>query len=453
MNRVLEYLLIFTFFTIGLYFQSCKNTHSTFSDEHINWVDEFTQSVDLFTFVQVHDIFSPPVASRNYAYPLIASYEILRLKNENFYPSLIGQLNGLEKPTEYWDSNDAHLEYASVIAFLITARHFIFSEEKLDEQLEIQRQQFLQANPDRRMVRNSEELANRMSEYIISWANQDNYKQTRSSAKFTLDERPWTWKPTPPAYMEGIEPNWREIRTFFLDSATQFIPLRPTVFNMEKGSDFYKELIEVYDAVNQASEEQFEIAHFWDCNPYKMNVTGHVMHATKKITPGGHWISIAGLAGRKSGEDLVKVSASMAATAIAIADGFIACWDEKYRSILIRPETLINEYIDENWMPLLQTPPFPEYPSGHSVISTAAAKILTAFYGDNFSFDDDTEVPFGLPVRSFISFDQAAQEAAISRLYGGIHYMPAIEQGILQGKNVASYFLDKIDFGPFIYAD
>ena len=129
---------------------------------------------------------------------------------------------------------------------------------------------------------------------------------------------------------------------------------------------------------------------------------------------------------------------------MAIFDAFISCWDEKYRSNLIRPETLINQYIDENWKPVLQTPPFPEYSSGHSVVSGAASTVLTEIFGDDFSFDDDTEVPYGLPIRSFESFNQAAQEAAISRMYGGIHYRAAIDVGLQQGINVGQTMIETL---------
>ena len=131
-------------------------------------------------------------------------------------------------------------------------------------------------------------------------------------------------------------------------------------------------------------------------------------------------------------------------TSIAIFDGFISCWDEKYRSNLVRPETVINNHVDDSWEPILQTPPFPEYPSGHSVVSGAAATVLTSIFGDNFSFDDDTELQYGLPVRSFDSFHEAAEEAAISRLYGGIHYMTACVNGLEQGKKVGNLVAENL---------
>ena len=128
-----------------------------------------------------------------------------------------------------------------------------------------------------------------------------------------------------------------------------------------------------------------------------------------------------------------------------MADAFISCWDEKYRSNLIRPETLINKYIDENWTPILQTPPFPEYTSGHSVVSGAAAVVLTDIFGDNFSFNDDTETPYGLPIRPFNSFNEASAEAAISRMYGGIHYRAAVEVGLDQGRKLGKYVVNHLD--------
>ncbi|MFZ6014222.1 MAG: vanadium-dependent haloperoxidase, partial [Bacteroidota bacterium] len=146
----------------------------------------------------------------------------------------------------------------------------------------------------------------------------------------------------------------------------------------------------------------------------------------------------------KASADFLRSAEAYMRVAIALIDGFISCWDEKYRSRLIRPESYINQYIDENWIPLLQTPPFPEYTSGHSVISSASAVTLTKLFGDNFSFTDSTEVEFGMTARSFKSFIHASEEAAISRMYGGIHYRPAIEHGITEGRAVGEFVWQKI---------
>ncbi|HNR73902.1 MAG TPA: vanadium-dependent haloperoxidase, partial [Cyclobacteriaceae bacterium] len=147
---------------------------------------------------------------------------------------------------------------------------------------------------------------------------------------------------------------------------------------------------------------------------------------------------------RNSKANVVKSAEAYARVAVVLADGFISCWDEKYRSVLIRPETYINQYIDENWVPTLQTPPFPEYTSGHSVISAAAADALTGVFGESFAFTDSTEIEFGLAPRSFTSFKHAADEAAISRFYGGIHYMPACEIGKKEGTALSAFIRKKL---------
>jgi hypothetical protein len=197
--------------------------------------------------------------------------------------------------------------------------------------------------------------------------------------------------------------------------------------------------MEVYDAGLKLTEEQKAVANFWDCNPFKMNVNGHLMFATKKISPGGHWINITSVACQKAGVDFIRSAEAYAWVSIVIADAFISCWDEKYRSKAIRPETYINQYISADWMPLLQTPPFPEYTSGHSVVSACGAEVLTKLFGEGFGFTDSTEVEFGIPPRTFISFRQAAEEAAISRFYGGIHFRPAINYGLEEGDRIGRF--------------
>ena len=224
-----------------------------------------------------------------------------------------------------------------------------------------------------------------------------------------------------------------------LDSANQFVPESPTAFNMNKDSQFYKELMEVYDVGKNLTDEQEEIAQFWDCNPYVSHLNGHAMFATKKITPGGHWIGITKIVTSQEKRAMPETVEAYTRVSIALFDAFISCWDEKWRSILIRPETLINQHIDEDWVPLLQTPPFPEYTSGHSVISTAAAATLTQLFGEQLNYTDSTEVEFGLKPRDYTSFFNASEEAAISRLYGGIHYMPAIANGVKQGRQVGDF--------------
>lgn len=391
----------------------------------------------------VYDIFSPPVASRVYSYPSIAAFETVRFANGNKYNSLAGQLNGLGEVPK---PKNEHINFniAALHAFYVVGRELIFSQDKFDSYQEKLYADLTKAGLPQKTLKASKSFGNQVATHILKWADTDLYKQTRTQEKYSILHETQFWKPTPPDYMEGIEPNWRKIRTMVLDSANQFVPKPPIEFNLEKDSDFYRQLIEVYKVGSNLTEEQTDIAKFWDCNPYVSHHLGHAMFVTKKITPGGHWIGITGIATRKSKSTFDETINAYTNVSVALFDAFISCWDEKWRSILVRPETLINQNIDEEWMPLLQTPPFPEYTSGHSVISRAAAEVLTNLYGENFEFSDNTEVEFGLPVRNFKSFKHASDEAAISRLYGGIHYRMAIDEGVWQGEKVGEFILQNL---------
>jgi len=193
------------------------------------------------------------------------------------------------------------------------------------------------------------------------------------------------------------------------------------------------------------SDENLEKAKFWDCNPNISYTKGHVMYYEQQISPGGHWMMIACQIIEDEGIPYQEGSEILSKLGVTIADAFISCWSEKYKSNLIRPETYINKYIDLDWEPILQTPAFPEYTSGHSVASASAATILTHVFGEGYKFIDSTEIPYGLPARPFNSFREASEEAAISRLYGGIHYMPAIENGVKQGNDIGDYIINKLN--------
>ncbi|WP_224491314.1 vanadium-dependent haloperoxidase [Robertkochia flava] len=403
------------------------------------------QSVEQVTEIMIHDIFSPPVASRIFAYPNITAYEIMA-KNTGNYPSLYQQIGHLPEIPVSTDP-EVNAELAALIAHMEISKSLIFSEERMESFQDSLYHVWSGMNEGEFAA--SKAYAEEVIGVIRPWINSDNYKETRTMPKFTVNsEDPSRWQPTPPAYMDGIEPHWMKIRPLVIESADQFKPVPPPAFSMEKDSDFYKELMEVYETGNRITDDNSEevaIAQFWDCNPYVSVTRGHLMFATKKITPGAHWIGICKIASRESELDFAATLQAYTKTSIAIFDGFISCWDEKYRSNLIRPETLINQHIDENWKPILQTPPFPEYTSGHSVVSGAAAKTLTSIFGENFAFADDTEIPYGLPVRSFNSFNEAAEEAAISRMYGGIHYRAAIEVGIKQGRELGDFVVNRLN--------
>ncbi len=426
---------------------ACKNPKSQLTSsqkqEILKDPDLFHKEFQLLTDIIVQDIFSPPVASRIYVYPCIAAYEVMA-DNYTELTSLEGQLNGLGKINAKKSDQKISSELAAVVAFLETGKQLVFSQELIEGELKELKKKLLNKGIEKELLDASFEVGKLYAQKIITWSQKDNYAETRSATKYSFSDEPGKWIPTPPAFMEGIEPNWRNMRTMVIGELAQFQPLAPTQFSLEKSSQFFQEVLEVKTAVDTATQEQKNIAAFWDCNPYVMNVTGHTMFAAKKITPGGHWMGITSIAAQQSRLPMKKSIEIHTLTAIAIYDAFISCWDEKYRSNLVRPETLIHTEIDQDWMPFLQTPPFPEHTSGHSVISTTAAEILTAYFGENYAYQDDVEVKYGLPARSFESFRAAASEAAISRLYGGIHFRPAIDDGVVQGQKIGRYVLGKL---------
>ena len=390
------------------------------------------------TRVIVHDIFSPPVASRIYLYSNAAAYEAL-VPSQEKYRSLRHSIPAFPVIR---DSGTVDYELAALIAFMSTASNFVFSESILKDSLDVMLTGFRKL-PEA-VYASSLRYGQRVADSVIRWAGGDNYKQTRRFRRYVLSKEDGKWLPTPPGYMAAVEPYWGQMRTVALDSAAECLPAPALKYGVGEEDEFFRQAKEVYDTGRQLSTLQRNIALFWDCNPFFLNTQGHLNFATKKLSPGGHWISIAAIASVKKNYGLIESAAVYFLTSAALYDAFIGCWLEKYRSNVIRPETFINARIDETWRPLLQTPPFPEYPSGHSVISASAAVVLTSIFGEGFGFDDTTETDYGLPVRSFGSFDDAANEAGISRFYGGIHYRAAVENGLVQGRMIGQKILSRI---------
>ena len=437
--KIFNFFLIVTIFC----FHSCSETNNINYKEQLSDPELFQAAMQNLTDIVVYDIFSPPVASRVYLYPSVAAYEIMAYFNSDNFNSLRDQVNELQDiPIPENPNIDPNL--AAIFSFNQVGKALIFSEKKMEIFETNFNNKLKNIGVPSRVINASKEYADKVSKSILDWASKDMYSQTRTFPKYSILEGDRFWKPTPPDYMDGIEPHWPKIRTMVLDSSNQFPPKDPIPFDLKKGSPFHKQLMEVYQVTNSLTEEQTNIAKFWDCNPYVSHHKGHAMFATKKITPGGHWIGITAIATRKAKSSFEDTINAYVNVSIALFDAFISCWDEKWETLVVRPETLINQYYDEEWLPLLQTPPFPEYTSGHSVISRAAALTLTDLFGENFDFVDTTEVSYGLPSRSYKSFINASEEAAISRLYGGIHYMMAITEGVAQGQNVGDFIVKNI---------
>ena len=396
------------------------------------------QCVHRLTDVIVYDIFTPPVASRIYAYCNLAFYEALRFKNDSSI-SITTQLKGFDKIPIPEKNKQYNFTLAAVKSFFKTARALTFSKDTLAV-TETKLLTEFEAATDEEVYKNSIALGDTIASIILKRAAADNYKKTRGMPRYSVFKEPGKWQQTPPDYVDAVEPNWQLITPLLPDSAAQFKPAPPPPYDLNKNSQYYKELMEVYSINKQLTLSQDTIAHYWDDNPFVTEHKGHLMFATKKTTPGGHWMGIIAILCTQTKADDITTAKVYALTAASIFDGFICCWDEKYRSRMVRPVTVIRENIEPVWSSFLQTPPFPEYTSGHSVITAAAASVLTHLLGENISFHDTTELEYLGLQRSFNSIQQAADEAGISRLYGGIHYRSAIEEGKKQGQQVGKLY-------------
>jgi hypothetical protein len=367
--------------------------------------------------------FSPIVASRNYTYANVAAYQVIAGGYPDRYQSLAGQLRGLKNGPVPEKGKPVDIEFAALLAFCKLGEAVTFPAGSMKDYVDSLKQLANEHGMPEEIFNNSVSYADTVSAVIMAWSKGDHYLQTRGASEYNVMDSPGRWVPTPPAYSAAAEPHWREIRPLVLDSCNMFQLPAPFAFNMfDKNSDYYRQVMESKNAVDSLTAEQIHIADFWDDNPFKLNVSGHLMFGTKKFSPPGHWMSIAGIAAEKAQADFPTTVTAFTITAISLFDAFIQCWDVKYTFNTIRPETVINKYVDPNWRPHLQTPPFPEYTCGHSTGSAAAAEALTSIFGDHFNYTDTTELEFGIHNRSFTSFREAAIENNRARFYGGIHF-------------------------------
>lgn len=405
---------------------------------------DIAKVINGMTDVMVHDVTNPPLASRFFTYTCLAGYEVLAQNKQ--VKSMHGVLNDypeILKPNQF---KDYDYRLSAILAMYETAGKMQPSGAEVIKQQERFIDSCRKLGFTTATIDSSKSYAKFVSKQVLAYAKKDKYNRISNYARYKESAADGDWHPTPPAYMVPVEPYFNTIRPATLDSASQFLPPSPIPFSTVKGSAFYKYLVMNYQkSGNQLTAYEKDIASFWDCNPFAVENDGHMQFGLKKISPGAHWMGIAGIACNKAGVDFNKAMEVNTVVAIGLLDGFICCWDDKYRTNRIRPETAIRKYIDPNWKPLLQTPPFPEYISGHSVVSAASAVILTHYFGDKFNYTDDVERKFGLPPRRFSSFIQAANEAAISRFYGGIHFKDAIDNGVIQGTQVGNWVISKIN--------
>ncbi len=404
----------------------------------------YVQTLKKLTDVMVGDVTGPCAAARYYAYANLAAYEIVyQQAHPAEYVSFSSLLKGYPDLSRLRPEQPVDVNFASLYALLRMGEELLPSGYTLEEsRIQLVRNAGTQLGAA--SLQASRAYADSVVKALVKYAAKDGYVKTSGYLRYTPLQEASAWQPTPPGYLEAYEPHWGTLRAFLLDSAAQFRPAPPAPYSEQKGSGFYQLVTEVYQITGKLSAEQMHIANFWDCNPFFLKQKGHISFGTKKISPGGHWMGITGIACLKKELSLAETVRWHALVGVTMTDAFISCWNEKFRSNRVRPETFINAHLDPEWRPLLQTPPFPEYTSGHSVVSGAVAVLLTTLAGENFAYTDTTEVEFGVPARSFTSFGQAAREAAISRLYGGIHFRDAVDNGLMQGEQIGHYVVQKL---------
>jgi hypothetical protein len=425
---VRKYLLLALLLALGIHSTKAQTKEETL--HNLNTLLVNTVMTDLFT---------PIVSSRVYVYPTIAFYECIR-HSDPAMATLAGKLNGLNKVPAPPVDKKTDPFIAACISFSHVAQTLVGSEYKFSDW----RKAFadsLFAHGDSLLAQNSILFGRSVADTIIAWTKRDNYLKSRAMTRYVISGAPGAWQPTPLDYAQALEPYWNTIRPMTLRSASQFAPKEKLLFSKSKDSKFYKTVMETYKIAKNLDTVQKEIALYWDDNPNVSVNIGHLNYFIHKVSPGGHWILIGQQACKQKNIPVTKAAEVYALTSIAIFDAFISCWDEKYRGNLIRPITIINRWIDKNWTPYIQTPPFPEFTSGHSVVSDAAAVVLTGLLGDNFEFTDEIEMQFGNKARRFKSFLEAAYESTYSRVYGGIHYPETARISIVQGKQVGNHVL------------
>ncbi len=392
------------------------------------------------TEVIVTDGFSPPAAARIYAYTNMAGYEAL-VQSYPEYISLSGQITdykgvAVARPTGLDEQLALVFIYTEVAKKFVYRTHLLdhFSQAYLRERTDLTNEQ----------IKTARDYSSQWTSEYFKWTSMDGYQMVKESERYVTFSGPQFWEPTPPAYLDALEPNWFKLRPLVLDSITEILTAPPVPFDTAKTSAFYKEAYEVYQSVNNLKPEDREIALFWDCNPLQTQVMGHFNFASRQLNPGGHWLNIVKITCTGPEFPLIRVAEIYAVTSIGLYDGFMLAWYEKYRSSLVRPETYINRYIDADWSPILETPPFPEHPSAHSVISTTSSIVLSKLVGESVAFTDNSEEPYGLAVRKFNSYKEASAEAAYSRLPGGIHYKTGIDAGIETGRKMGNLMISRL---------
>lgn len=379
--------------------------------------------------------YSPPVASRSLAYLGVTAFEAVAAGSGELQ-SLAGQLNGLQAVPQREAGKTYNETVVVQAAMAFSAQNFFEntgptgqrSMAKLESKLRAEVSADLPAD----VVTRSETYGRAVAAHVLAWSADDGGAVIENMGfpmQYQLTPGAAHWVPTSLIVQQQkpLLPEWGKNRTFAMPNSAACALPAPPAYSEDKTSEFYKQALEVFQTKKDMTPEQRAIARFWSDDPML------------SPTPPGHWVSIALQILERDNVGLDKSVDVLARLGVAEADAFIGCWDAKFQYDLVRPVTYIRRTMDPKWEPLLITPPFPEYPSGHSTQSAAAAAVLTKLFGENFAFEDATRKGDGLKPRAFPSFWAAANEAGLSRMYGGIHFRAAIERGLEQGRCIGAF--------------
>jgi hypothetical protein len=381
-----------------------------------------------------------PEASRIYGVSAVALYEAV-VPGTLHHRSLVGQLNGLAAVPQPTEDRPYHWPTVANAALARTIRGlFPALKPKSLEAIRALEQRFaaqFQAEVEEQAYQRSVVQGQRVADTLLAWAATDGFSRV-NNCPYVPERVPGAWEPTPPAFAPNPQqPCWGQLLPMVLTSGEECAPPAHPAFSTDPDSAFYAAALEVYHTGLSLTNEQRTIAQYWNDG---MGVTG---------TSSGHWMAIVGQIARNDGLSLVAAAEAYAKLGIAVADAFITIWDAKYLYNLQRPVTYIQDHIDDSWLPLIVTPPNPAYISGHSTQSRAAAAVLTDLFGHK-AFTDTLHTDHHLmppqEPRTFGSFDEAAAEAAVSRLYGGIHYAFDNEEGRSSGRCVGQAINDRVHF-------
>ncbi len=397
----------------------------------------------VLNLVQQTPGFSPPVAARAFGYLGLTLYEST-LPGVPGHISLAGQLNELSSLP--WAQPDEPLHWPTVAnAALAAMTRMMFPQASAENKARIdllERSMALKRGADFDPNVITPEIGNRSQSFgrlmamaLMTWARTDGGHEAwgplrRERENYVPPSGPGQWSATPPAFAAALLPWWGNNRPFVLASGAACAPPAPPAYSEAPGSAFHNEGLEVHRIATEATAQQRQFALYWADDP------------GKTPTPAGHWVFIAGDVLKARRATLAEAASIYALMNIAMSDAFVATWHSKYGINLLRPVSYVQLAVDSRWVPqLMHTPPFPEYPSGHSSQSAAAAAVLAQAFGADTPFTDNTHNDRGWGPRSFASFAAAADEAALSRLYAGIHYRSGVRGGQAQGACVAAQVL------------